>query len=497
MSDAQKPIAAVTGATGYVGGRLVPELLAAGFRVRCLARDPDRLRDRRWAAEVEVIAGSGDDTDALMRLLDGAAVAYYLIHALYEKAFEHHDRATAGTFAEAARRAGVGRIVYLGGLGGGTTTTSPHLRSRAEVGDLLLASGVPTAVLQAAVVIGSGSASFEMLRHLTERIPAMVTPRWVSNRIQPIAIRDVLRYLVAAAALPPHVSRAFDIGGPDILTYREMMQGYARIAGLKPRLIVPVPVLTPRLSSHWVGLVTPIPSLLAKPLVESLRTEVVCREHDIDAWIPPPPEGLLGFDEAVTLALRRVGDGNVLTRWSNASSPGRPSDPLPTDPEWAGGAIYTDEREAVVHASRAELWAVVEGIGGDAGWYSWPAAWAARGLIDRLVGGVGLRRGRRDPRRVHVGETVDFWRVEELVPGKLLRLRAEMRLPGHAWLQFDVGGVDGAATLRQKAVFRPRGLPGRAYWIGVAPLHRFVFAPMARNIARAAELQGDRPESSE
>ena len=481
------PLVAVTGASGYVGGRLVPELLAAGFRVRCLSRDPARLRDRPWAGDVEVVAGSADDPAVLARLLEGAEVAYYLIHALYEKAFEHHDRATARAFADAAHAAGVGRIVYLGGLGGGTETTSPHLRSRAEVGDLLLASGVPTVVLQAAVIIGSGSASFEMLRNLTERIPAMVTPRWVSNRIQPIAIRDVLRYLVAAASLPRDVSRAFDIGGPDILTYREMMQGYARIAGLKPRLIVPVPVLTPRLSSHWVGLVTPIPSRLAKPLVESLRTEVVCREHDIERWIPAPPAGLLGFEQAVVLALLRVGDGDVVTRWSNASIPGAPSDPLPTDPKWAGGAIYTDERATVARASVADLWDVVEGIGGDTGWYSWPAAWAARGVIDRLVGGVGLRRGRRDARHLYIGETVDFWRVEERVLGETLRLRAEMRLPGHAWLQFDVGGEDGAATLRQQAIFHPRGLPGRLYWVAVAPFHRFVFAPMARNIARAAE----------
>ena len=483
------PIAAVTGATGYVGGRLVPELLAAGFRVRCLVRNPERLADRSFSGDVEIVRGDADDPAALASFLADADVAYYLIHALYEKAFEDHDRETAEVFAQSAREANVKRIVYLGGLGGGDPTTSAHLRSRAEVGDILLASGVPTIVLQAAVIIGSGSASFEMLRHLTERIPAMVTPRWVGNRIQPIAIRDVLRYLVLSASLPLTVSRAFDIGGPDVLTYRDMMQRFAALAGLKPRIIVPVPVLSPRLSSHWVGVVTPIPARLAKPLVQSLRTEVICREHDIDLVIPPPPEGLLGFERAVTLALTRILDGDVVTRWSDASTPGAPSDPLPSDPDWAGGTVYRDERTAVAAASKDDLWAVVEGIGGEAGWYSWPAGWAARGVLDRLVGGVGLRRGRRNPRYLHVGEPVDFWRVEERQQGHLLRLRAEMRLPGHAWLQFEVGGEDGHAVLTQRAIFHPRGVPGRAYWLGIAPFHRLVFEPMARNIARAAEAR--------
>ncbi len=281
----------VTGATGYIGGRLVPELLNAGHSVRVLARRPERLRDHPWRNDVEIAVGDADDAGALKGALAGIDVAYYLIHALGTSGFERADRDTARTFAKAARDAEVGRLVYLGGLApqGEPDQLSPHLRSRTEVGELLAASGVPTAILRAAVIIGSGSASFEMLRYLTDRLPAMITPRWLQTRIQPIAIRDVLRYLVGAAALPPDVSRGFDIGGPDVLTYRDMMQRYAKVAGLPRRIIVAVPVLTPRLSSHWVGLVTPVPNAIARPLVESLRNEVICQEHDIADYVPDPP----------------------------------------------------------------------------------------------------------------------------------------------------------------------------------------------------------------
>ncbi len=303
---------------------------------------------------------------------------------------------------------------------------------------MLLASGVPTAVLQAAVIIGSGSASFEMLRYLTERLPAMVTPKWLRTRIQPIAVRDVLRYLVGCATLPPEVSRTFDIGGPDVLTYDEMMQLYARVAGLRTRIIVPVPLLTPRLSSLWVGLVTPVPAGLARPLVESLRNEVVCSEHDIAGWIPDPPGGLIPLGTAIGLALRHVQDRSVATRWSSAATPGAPSDPLPTDPSWAGGSQYVDRRSGIVNAPPGALWRVIESIGGESGWYSFPAAWAVRGALDRMVGGVGLRRGRRDPARLLAGDSLDFWRVEAIEPGALLRLRAEMKLPGLAWLELSV-----------------------------------------------------------
>lgn len=480
----------VTGASGYIGGRLVPELLDAGHRVRVMARHPESLRDRPWAERVEMVRADASDADSLVAALAEVDVAYYLIHALGTAGFERTDRENAERFGAAARAAGIGRLVYLGGLAPVDEELSAHLRSRLEVGETLLRSGVPTAVLRAAVIIGSGSASFEMLRYLTERLPAMITPKWVDTRIQPIAIRDVLRYLVGAATLPADVSRSFDIGGPDVLTYREMMQGYARVARLRPRIIVPVPVLTPTLSSHWVGLVTPVPNSIARPLVDSLRNTVVATERDIAEHVPDPPGGLIGFDRAVELALQRIQDADVTTRWSSASLPGAPSDPLPSDPDWAGGSLYVDRRERAVEASPTSLWRVLEGIGGERGWYSFPLAWRVRGVLDRFAGGVGLRRGRRDPERVYVGETIDFWRVEERDEGQLLRLRAEMRLPGLAWLELAVAADParpGRSTYRQRALFHPRGLVGHLYWWSVAPFHGIVFGSMAANIAAAAE----------
>jgi uncharacterized protein YbjT (DUF2867 family) len=481
----------VTGATGYIGGRLVPELLAAGHRVRVMTRSPERLRDHPWAGRVEIVRADAADAGQVAEACAGADVVYYLIHALGTgPAFEETDRRTARVMARAVRAARVGRLVYLGGLEPEGEDLSPHLRSRAEVAGILLASGVPTVVLRAAVVLGSGSASFEMLRYLTERLPVMVTPRWVHSRIQPIAIRDVLRYLVACATLPPSVHRGFDVGGPDRMSYAQMMLRYAEVAGLPRRRIVPVPLFTPSLSSHWVGLVTPVPASIARPLVESLRNTVVCGEHDIAAYVPDPPEGLLGFDEAVRLAIQRVSDFAVATRWASASVPGAPSDPLPTDPAWAGGSLYVDERARSTDATPAALWRVIEGIGGEAGWYSFPLAWEVRGRLDRLVGGVGLRRGRRHPHALYVGDALDFWRVEELDQGRLLRLRAEMRLPGRAWLEFHVEHDDsavGRTRLRQRATFAPRGLLGQLYWWGIAPFHGRVFGGMLRNVTQAAE----------
>jgi uncharacterized protein YbjT (DUF2867 family) len=479
----------VTGATGYIGGRLAPRLLAEGHQVRCLARKAGRLRDVPWAAEAEVAEGDLRRPETLPAAFADVDVAYYLVHSLGQADFEAADREAAAHFAEAAAAAGVRRIVYLGGpeptADGGVA--SPHLRSRAEVARILLAGAVPTVVLRAAVIIGSGSASFEMLRYLTERLPAMVTPRWVRNRIQPIAVRDVLRYLVGCATLPPEVDRAFDIGGPDVLTFREMMQRYARVAGLRRRIIVPVRPLTPALSAHWVGLITPVPNAIARPLVESLIHEAVTHEHDIARWLPDPPGGLTGFDDAVALALTKVRDAQVETRWSNASGPDAPAEPLPSDPDWSGGTAYTDVREQEVAAPQAALWRVIEGVGGEHGWYSFPLAWSVRGWLDRLVGGVGLRRGRRDPHRLQVGEALDFWRVEEIVPGELLRLRAEMRLPGRAWLELRAEPAgDGRSRYVQRAVFLPRGLPGHLYWLSVAPFHAVIFGGMARNIANHA-----------
>jgi uncharacterized protein YbjT (DUF2867 family) len=478
----------VTGATGYIGGRLVPELLAAGHRVRVLVRDPARLRAHAWAGDVETARGDALVPDDLDPAMAGVDVAYYLIHSLGTgRRFERTDRRAARTFAAAARRAGVDRIVYLGGLYPASDDLSPHLESRKEVEEIFLQSDVPTIALRAAVIIGSGSASFEMLRYLTERLPVMVTPRWVGTRIQPIAVRDVLRYLTAAASLPPEVRGGFDIGGPDVLTYREMMQGYARVAGLERRIILPVGVMSPRLSSHWIGVVTPIPSRLAKPLVQSLVNEVVVRDDSIRRLVPDPPEGLTGFDRAVELALARVREARVLTRWSGASEPGAPSDPLAADPDWAGGSLYVDDRSTLVRASPRTLWRVIEGIGGENGWYSWPLAWWIRGWMDRAWGGPGLARGRRDPRRLCVGDAVDWWRVEDIDEGRLLRLRAEMRLPGLAWLELSVHqDAVGRTLFRQRALFHPRGLLGHLYWAAVTPFHGVVFGGMQRNLASAA-----------
>ncbi|WP_101789434.1 SDR family oxidoreductase [Nonomuraea indica] len=483
----------VTGATGYIGGRLVPELLAAGHEVRCMARSPDRLRDLPWADRVQVAVADATDPERSRAALDGVEVAYYLVHTMGATGrFAERDRLAARTFAEAAARAGVRRIVYLGGLVP-DERLSPHLRSRAEVGEIFLRGDVPAVVLRAAMIIGSGSASFEMLRYLTERLPVMSTPRWVRSRTQPIAVRDVLRYLTAWAGVPGTVNRAFDIGGPDVLTYAGMMHGYASVAGLPRRVIIPVPLLSPRLSSLWVGLVTPVPPGIARPLVESLRNEAVCREHDIARYVPDPPDGLIGFRQAVALALTKIKGADVATRWSSASHPGAPSEPLPTDPAWAGGSLYVDERSREVAAAPQTLWQVIEGIGGNNGWYSFPVAWQARGLLDRLVGGVGLRRGRRDAARLRVGDSIDFWRVEEVLPGRLLRLRAEMRLPGLAWLELGVTRSGDRTVYTQRAIFHPRGLLGHLYWWAISPFHGLIFGRMPVNVAAAAARNESRP----
>lgn len=480
----------VTGATGYVGGRLVGELLDHGHRVRVLARNSDRLAHTSWFTSVEIIEGDAQDAQAVARAMEGVTTAYYLLHSLQQGSdLEAAERRMAQVFADAARAQDVRRLIYLGGLAPDMAPDrmSPHMRSRFLVGETLRSSGASVIELRASVIIGSGSASFEMLRYLTERLPAMITPRWVRTRTQPIAIRDVLRYLVLAADLSENVSRAFDIGGPDVLTYEEMMQRYAAVAGLSRRVILPINILTPELSSHWVNLVTPVPRSIARPLVRSLRHPAVCREHDIARWIPDPDGGLIPFDDAVRLALSRIKEAKVATRWSDASTPGAPSEPLPSDPRWTGGTLYTDIREVRTTASRDALFSAIERIGGEAGWYSAQVLWKARGLIDRLVGGVGLRRGRRNPRQLAVGDAVDFWRVEEYLPGQMLRLRAEMKMPGRAWLEFTVDDVGDARVLRQRAVFWPHGLSGHVYWWSVAPFHALVFPPMARHIVEFAE----------
>lgn len=478
------------GATGYIGGRLVPRLLNAGYVVRVLARDPARVAAFEWGDRVEISVGDATDENAMTEAAHDVDVLYYLVHSMGAgKGFEQADRDAAQTVAAAAAAASVHRIVYLGGLHPSDVPLSAHLRSRVEVGETLLNSGVPTLVLQAGVVIGSGSASFEMVRHLTEVLPYMPAPKWVRNHIQPIAVRDVMHYLLGAARVEPNANRAVDIGGPDVLRYGQMMNGYAVEAGLKQRGIAALPVLTPRLASHWVNLVTPIPRRVAMPLVESLQNECVVKNHDVDQLIPRPEGGLTPYRRAVDLALGKVKLDEIETSWQDAEVLGVPSDPLPNDPDWAGKTVFTDRRTATTDAAPDALWRVVQGIGGDRGWYSNPLLWAIRGWMDKVVGGVGLRRGRRHRDRLVVGDAVDFWRVEAIEPGQLLRLRAEMKVPGLAWLEMRVSADGSGARYDQRAIFFPLGLAGRLYWLAVLPFHGFIFAGMANRITAAAEAE--------
>ncbi len=481
----------MAGATGYVGGRLVPELLAAGHDVRVLTRSIGRAERFEWSDDVELHRGDVLDADTLAGAFDGCDAAYYLVHSMGGGAdFADKDASAAANFRCAADQAGVGRIVYLGGMGGGDHTDgdraelSAHLASRHRVGELLAAGHTPTTELRAAIVIGSGSLSFEMLRYLTEVLPVMITPRWVRTRCQPIAIRDVLHYLVAVLDDPDTVDRVLEIGGPDVVTYAEMMQTFAEVAGLRRRVIIPIPVLSPSLSSRWVGLVTPLPADIARPLIDSLRHEVVMTNHDIDAIAPHQP---MPFRTAVELAVRRTRTEAVVTRWSDAGYTA--ADTIPGDPEWAGGASLADHQTVTTSAPRAALYEAFARIGGANGYYVADWAWRVRGLMDRAIGGPGLRRGRRHPVDLRPGESVDFWRVRTVEPGSELGLEAEMRVPGRAWLSWRIeeGAEPGTLTLHQTAWFAPRGLWGRAYWYAMLPFHVVIFAGMARAIVGRAE----------
>lgn len=493
----------VLGATGYIGGRLVPELLAAGHRVRCVARTPAKLDGRPWRDAVEVVRGDVMVPADMEAACAGIDAIVFLIHAMDGTPdFEEREALAAVTVRDAAAEAGVGRIVYLGGLGDDRESLSTHLRSRQRVGRLLAEGSVPVTELRAGVVIGSGSVSFEMLRHLTEVLPIMTTPRWVDTRTQPIAVRDVLRYIVGVLDAPEAAGRILEIGGPDVLTYREMMHHYAAVAGLRRRIIIPVPVLSPRLSSLWVGLVTPLPTGTARPLVDSLVNEVIVRDDSAQTIVP---FATTGFDEAVRLALRRIQDLDVTTTWASAGgrSPAAvdvAATPDPLDPHWAGGTLLEDLRRTHCDAPPDALFDAVTSLGGERGYHTPRFLWVVRGGIDKLVGGIGLGRGRRHPQELAVGEPIDFWRVEALErptgPGStgLLRLRAEMKVPGEAWLEYRIEpDRDGGCILEQHARFHPRGLWGRVYWYGLVPVHAFMFPRMARRIARDAEtLAGTR-----
>lgn len=478
----------VTGATGYIGGRLVPQLLEAGYDVSVYVRSPWKLSDVPWREQVNVFKGDLSDAVATRRAMNGVDVAFYLVHSMSAgRDFAEVEEHAARTFAETASAAGVSRIVYLGGLHPEGGKLSKHLASRAAVGQTFLDCAVPAIVFQAGIVIGSGSASFEMIRHLTEVLPYMPAPRWVRNHVQPIAIRDVLRYLVHAVAIDEELNRTFDIGGPDILRYGQMMNGYAVEAGLPQRRIASLPVFTPWLASQWVSVVSPVPRQLAVPIIASLQHDCVVTEHDIDDYIAPPEEGLIPYRTAVHLALKREAEGQVETSWQSATVPGAPSDPLPSDPDWSGHTVFTDLRERQSTAPTEAVWKVIEAIGGHKGWHSFPLAWAARGWIDRLVGGVGMRRGRRHPSRVNSGDVIDVWRVESIDRGRMLRLRAEMRMPGRGWLELGVEPYKEGSRYRQRAVYFPKGLTGRLYWAVLLPFHGIIFNGMATSILREAE----------
>lgn len=481
----------VTGASGYVGGRLVRTLLSEGLKVRVMVRDPRKISDLPWAKEVEVTQGNALNDQDLRSALTGIHTAFYLLHSINAGTnFNEVEEEMAKKFATASESVGVSQIVYLGGIAN-DEKMSKHLSSRAKTGEVLASGKVPVLEFRAGIIIGSGSASFEMLRHLTHRLPIMTTPKWVSNLTHPIAIRDVLWYLSHAATLRDPVAGVFDIGGAEVLSYEQMMQKFAKISGLRRRIIIKVPVLTPNLSSLWIGFVTPVPTALARPLVGSLINEVVADpKKSIDAIIPKPPQGLIDVNGAIELALTRISENEVETRWSDATSPTAPWQKAQGDPDWAGESTYYDRRSTRTDAPIEKVWESIEEIGGDRGWYGADTLWYLRGLLDRLVGGVGLRRGRRDPKTLRVGESLDFWRVEAIERSgdeRKLRLYAEMILPGKAWLEFRIKSDGNETEIVQEASFAPRGLGGQLYWLLVMPFHAFVFPTMLRNIVRSSK----------
>ncbi len=474
----------VTGATGYIGGRLAPRLLDEGHRVRVLARDAGRVRSRSWAERVEIIEGDALDRDTLTQALTGVDCAYYLIHSMGSgSGFHEVDVEAARLFGQAAREAGVRRIVYLGGLGNPKADLSQHLRSRQDTGRALREGGVPVTEFRAAVIVGSGSISFEMIRYLVERLPVMVCPRWVYSRVQPIAVGDVLDYLAAAPANAACGDKVIEIGGDGVTTYKGMMLGYARARGLR-RWLVPVPVLTPRLSSYWVHWITPVSAGVSGPLIEGLRNEVVVTDslaRELFPGIEPRT-----YAETIAEVIDDLEHGCIETAWSDAH--GAPAAPDSFSRVETHEGMIFERRTRTVAAPAREVYRVFTGIGGERGWFHADWMWRVRGMVDRLLGGAGLRRGRRHPDELRVGDALDFWRVEALEPGRLVRLRAEMKLPGRAWLQFRVWETDdGKTQLEQTAAFLPKGLGGLLYWYGLYPLHARIFDGMAREIARRAE----------
>ena len=485
---AQQTKILITGASGYIGGRLVARLHEKGYSLHCLARRPEALQ-KYLPSSIEVVSGDMLKSESLAPAFVGIDIAYYLVHSMRqsEANFEDKDRQAAKNFADAAKKTGVKRIIYLGGLGQDDHELSPHLQSRHEVGDILRASGIPVTEFRAAIIVGSGSISFEMIRYLTERLPIMICPKWVKSRCQPIAIRDVLNYLIAAIEEPRSVGEILEIGGADILTYKEMMLGYAKVRGLK-RALIEVPVLTPRLSSYWVDFITPIPASISRPLILGLKNDVICQNFKAREIFPFKP---LGYEEAVRLALAKIEGSQIETIWSGSqASAGSRSAELKTLETREGFIIET--RQASIQAKPDTVFKIVSRLGGKQGWYYANSLWHLRGLIDRLFGGVGMRRGRRDPERLRVGDALDFWRVEAIEADKLMRLRAEMKVPGKAWLQFEIQSNEESpksSILTQSAFFEPKGLSGLLYWYVLYPVHSLIFSGLCREIKKRAELK--------
>ena len=489
-NEIPSPLILVTGSTGYIGGRLVPRLLEMGYRVRCLVRDLARLQGRPWHNAVEIVAGDVLQPETLAPAMQGVSAAYYLVHSLAGGSdFHQRDLTAAQNFGAAARAAHVERIVFLGGLAEAAPGLSEHLRSRQQTGDALRAAGVPVTEFRAGVIVGSGSLSFEMIRYLTERVPLMICPRWVYTRTQPIGIREVLEYLAAALAVPESRGRLVEIGGAEVVTYGEMMMIYAEVRGLK-RWMVPVPVLTPRLSSYWVNLVTPIPAVIARPLIEGLRNESIVKDPSARQLFPNIQPA--GYRTTVERALARLEASDVETTWSDALHTSQGDVPPVTLTTNEG--MILEHRQRVVPASPEDVYATFTGVGGKRGWFYMNWAWEIRGFLDRMIGGVGLRRGRRDPDELRVGDALDFWRVEAVEPGRLLRLRAEMKVPGKAWLQFKITPRDAdQTTLSQTAFFAPKGLLGWLYWYALYPIHGLIFSGLIDQIARrAVSRKGER-----
>lgn len=478
----------VTGVTGYIGGRLVPQLLRKGYNVCVLSRDANRLQGRPWIDQVDLIEADVLKPKTLPAALKNIDVSYYLIHSMSGNSdanFHKRDMQAAQNFGHAAREQNVDRIIYLGGLGNPEDDLSEHLSSRQQTGQTLRKSGVAVTEFRAAIVVGSGSKSFEMVRYLTERLPVMICPQWVYSKVQPIAIRNVLQYLVSAIEKPETKNEIIEIGGSSVITYADMMQIYAQINGLK-RLLIPVPILSPALSSHWVHWMTPIPSSLARPLIEGLKNDVVV--HDDKAQNLFPEIEPISYKKAVELAIDRIDTEEIETTWNDAliSSKG---DERPVVLQTKQG-MNIERRTRQVSANPQDVYNSFTSLGGKKGWLTFEWAWKLRGILDRMVGGVGFRRGRRHPQNLRVGDALDFWRVEAIKPGQLLRLRAEMKVPGRAWLEFQaIEGDDHQTKLVQTAYFAPKGLLGLLYWYGLYPIHSLIFSSMIEHVARDAELR--------